>query len=113
MKRMIYLTALVLVPMLFSTCDTMNAMLSNANINNCLEKTTQAAVYSRKEKKYLADSMVTTNSEGKDVEYRERAWLQRRKKYYLDEYGFDVHYETSPYSGARYKFSSYCSRYNY
>jgi hypothetical protein len=110
MKRFIFFLSVFCISFNLHSCAEMAAGLSSfnqANGSQCRVKSCDSQVYDSGEYK---NAVRARDSRGNDIRSKEKNWVKSQIKNYVN-YNFGVYYGTSPYSGGKYRFTTYCSTY--
>jgi hypothetical protein len=95
---------------LFTTsCDELTMALQYANQSNggvCIETEGHFGYFNTTDQDYRMDRYRNTNDDGENIASDELSWANSTLDHYLPNMG--IYYETSPYSGAEYKFVVTC-----
>ncbi|MCL7753130.1 hypothetical protein [Polaribacter sp. Z022] len=99
----------------FTSCAELLSALSSTNTGmggKCSRNVVTTYAYNSREGKYESGTIIVVNRKGKNVATSERRWAQNKQREYINRGKYITYYDTSPYSGAKYKFSVYCSNWH-
>jgi hypothetical protein len=97
------------------SCAELNSALSNYNSasgGQCAVYSVSYYLYNTDTDKYMENKYFNKSESGKDISSREYSWVRKTANQYLYAKNFVTRYQTSPYSGGRYRFIVECSRWH-
>lgn len=100
---------IVVLSSILTSCDELTMALQYANQSNggvCIETEGHFGYFNTTDQDYRMDRYRNNNDDGVNIASDELSWVNSTLDYYLPNMG--IYYETSPYSGAEYKFVVTC-----